>query len=145
MIDSDKSPFTHLTSTTPPEAMSESIWVDVVHRMDEVYNELLQHEVDLEQKNYALEESQQFIFSVLASMSDLLVVCDRHEMIEEVNQALIDFTGKREDELKGTSLLSLFGESESFAAVKHVIARLATEPAHDLEFQFLTRDGGTTQ
>lgn len=144
MIDSDKSPFTHLTSTTPPEAMSESIWVDVVHRMDEVYNELLQHEVDLEQKNYALEESQQFIFSVLASMSDLLVVCDRHEMIEEVNQALIDFTGKREDELKGTSLLSLFGESESFAAVKHVIARLATEPAHDLEFQFLTRDGGTT-
>ncbi len=144
MIDSDKSPFTHLTSATPPEAMSESLWVDVVHKMDEVYNELLQHEVDLEQKNYALEESQQFIFSVLASMSDLLVVCDRHEMIEEVNQALIDFTGKHEDELKGTSLLSLFVESDSLEAVKHVIARLATEPAHDLEFQFRTRDGGTT-
>ena len=144
MMDSDKSPFAHLTSTTPPEAMSESLWVDVVHRMDEVYNELLQHEVDLEQKNYELEESQQFIFSVLASMSDLLVVCDRHEMIEEVNQSLIDFTGKRKDELKGISLLSLFSEPDSCAAVERVIARLATEPAHDLELQFRTRDGGAT-
>jgi len=42
--------------------------------MDEVYNELLQYEVVLEQKNSELEESQQFIFSILTSMSDLLVV-----------------------------------------------------------------------
>ena len=56
---SDKSPFEHLTSTTPPDAMSESTWMDVVHKMDEVYNELLQREVELEEKNDALEESQQ--------------------------------------------------------------------------------------
>ena len=144
MSASGKSPFDHFTSATPPEAMSESTWIDVVRRMDEVYNELLQHEVELEQKNAALEESQQFIFSVLTSMSDLLVVCDRHEIIEEVNQALVDFTGKREDELKGTSLMSLFAEPSSCAAAGRVITRLAAEPAHDLELQFRTRDGGCT-
>ena len=144
MNNSEQSPFEYLTSSTPPEAMSESTWIEVVHKMDEVYNELLQHEVELEQKNEELEESQQFILSVLTSMSDLLVVCDRHGMIEEVNQALVNFTGKHEDELKGAKLLSLFADSGSRAAAERVIARLATEPAHDLELQFRTHDGGST-
>lgn len=141
----NSSPFEHLAQATPPEAMSESTWIEVVRKMDEVYNELLQYEVVLEQKNAALEESQQFIFSVLTSMSDLLVVCDRHAVIEEVNQALINFTGKREGELKGAKLASLFAESESCAAAEYIIARLAAEPAHDMVLQFRTRDGGCTQ
>ena len=124
--------------------MSESTWIEVVHKMDEVYNELLQHEVELEQKNEALEESQQFIFSVLTSMSDLLVVCDKHCVIEEVNQALINFTGKSECELRGSKFTSLFSDPESAAAAKCVIARLASEPANDLELQFCTYDGGST-
>jgi two-component system sensor histidine kinase HupT/HoxJ len=124
--------------------MSEFTWIEVVHRMDEVYNELLQYEVELEQKNAALEESQQFIFSVLTSMSDLLVVCDRHGVIEEVNQSLVHFTGKREDELKGAKFLSLFADHDSCMAAEHVLTRLAAEPAHDVELQFLTRDGGAT-
>jgi two-component system sensor histidine kinase HupT/HoxJ len=144
MNDSAKSPFEYLTSSTPPEVMSESTWIEVVHKMDEVYNELLQHEVELEQKNDALEESQQFIFSVLTSMSDLLVVCDRHGVIEEVNQALVNFTGKREAELKGAKFISLFADADSCAAAERVIARLTAEPAHDLELQFRTRDGSAT-
>jgi two-component system sensor histidine kinase HupT/HoxJ len=140
----DHSPFEHLTSATPPEAMSESTWIEVVHKMDEVYNELLQHEVELEQKNDALEESQQFIFSVLTSMSDFLVVCDRHGIIEEVNQALVNFTGKQEGELKGGNLLALFADSGSCESAERALVRLVAEPAHDLELQFLTRDGCAT-
>jgi two-component system sensor histidine kinase HupT/HoxJ len=124
--------------------MSESTWIEVVHKMDEVYNELLQHEIDLEQKNDALEASQQFIFSVLTSMSDLLVVCDRHCIIEEVNQALVSFTGKRESELKGAKFVSLFADAASCAAAERVIARLTAEPAHDLELQLYTSDGSAT-
>jgi two-component system sensor histidine kinase HupT/HoxJ len=144
MNNADKSPFEHLTSATPPEAMSESTWMDVVHKMDEVYNDLLEYEVELEQKNSALEESQQFIFSVLTSMSDLLVVCDRHGVIEEVNQALVQLAGKREDQLKGAKLITLFADTGSCAAAERVITRLVAEPAHDLELQFRTRDGGAT-
>lgn len=138
------SPLENPALASLPEALSETAWIEVIHKMDEVYNELLQYEVALEQKNAALEESQQFIFSVLTSMSDLLVVCDRHGVIEEVNQSLLQFTGMREQTLKGKNLLSLFADSATQAQVEQVIARLAKEPAYDLELQLLTHDNGAT-
>jgi two-component system sensor histidine kinase HupT/HoxJ len=55
----------------------DGIWLDVIRKMDEVYNDLLQYEVALEEKNATLEDTQQFISSVLTSMSDLLIVCSR--------------------------------------------------------------------
>jgi len=123
------------------EPFSESAWIEVVRSMDEVYNELLQYEVVLEQKNTELEESQQFIYSILTSMSDLLVVCDRNGVIEEVNHSLLAFTGKTEQELKGAKLSSLFAEESACAAAKRVISGLTTEPANDVELQFRTVDG----
>lgn len=126
-----------------PETLSESAWIEVIAKMDEVYNELLQYEVALEQKNAALEDSQQFIFSVLASMSDLLVVCDRHGIIEEVNQSLLDFTGTALKELKGAKLHTLFADTETKTLVNQVLSRLATAPTHDLELQLLTHSGET--
>lgn len=112
--------------------------------MDEVYNELLQYEVVLEQKNSELEESQQFIFSILTSMSDLLLVCDRNGVIEEVNHSLLAFTGKAEQELKGAKLSSLFADENDCAIAKRVISSLTTEPANDVELQFRTREGNAT-
>lgn len=60
-----------------PEGVGEGAWIDVIQKMDEVYSDLLQYEVALEEKNARLEESQGFILSVLTSISDILVVCDR--------------------------------------------------------------------
>jgi two-component system sensor histidine kinase HupT/HoxJ len=126
------------------ELFSESAWIDVVRSMDEVYNELLQYEVVLEQKNSELEASQQFIYSILTSMSDLLVVCDRNAVIEEVNHSLLSFTGKSELELKGAKLGSLFSDESGCTTAKRVIAGLTTAPANDVELQFRTRDGSAT-
>jgi two-component system sensor histidine kinase HupT/HoxJ len=126
------------------DPFSESAWIEVVRSMDEVYNELLQYEVVLEQKNTELEESQQFIYSILTSMSDLLVVCDRNGVIEEVNQSLLDFTGKTEQEMKGAKLDSLFADEAACAMAKKMISGLTTEPANDVELQFRTRDGSVT-
>jgi two-component system sensor histidine kinase HupT/HoxJ len=126
------------------DPFSESAWIEVVRSMDEVYNELLQYEVVLEQKNSELEESQQFIFSILTSMSDLLVVCDRNGVIEEVNHSLLAFTGKTEQEMKGAKLSSLFADETDCAVARRVISSLTTEPANDVELQFRTRDGNIT-
>lgn len=126
------------------DPFSESAWIDVVRSMDEVYNELLQYEVVLEQKNSELEESQQFIFSILTSMSDLLVVCDRNGVIEEVNHSLLAFTGKTEQEMKGAKLSSLFADENDCTIARRVISSLTTEPANDVELQFRTRDGNST-
>ena len=95
------------------DALGEEVWIEVIRKMDEVYNDLLQYEVALEEKNTALEESQQFVFSVLASMSDILVVCDRSGRIEVVNQALVAFSGKPEQALIGTPLFDLFADADA--------------------------------
>lgn len=139
-----ETPSARLPLPNEMDPFSESAWIDVVRSMDEVYNELLQYEVVLEQKNSELEESQQFIFSILTSMSDLLVVCDRNGIIEEVNQSLLTFTGKTEPELKGAKLASLFADENAGAVAKRVIASLTTEPANDVELQFRTREGNAT-
>jgi PAS/PAC sensor signal transduction histidine kinase (EC 2.7.13.3) len=93
--------------------VDEAVWIEVIHKMDDVYNDLLQYEVVLEQKNAALEDSQQFIESVLASMSDILIVCNRHGAIDEVNDSLRRFIGQDEGELRGRPLCDLFADEAS--------------------------------
>jgi two-component system, NtrC family, sensor histidine kinase HupT/HoxJ len=72
---------------------SESMWLEVIHKMDEVYSDLIGYETDLERKNAELEETRNFIASVIASVSDVLVVCDDKGEVVEINpafQALMD-------------------------------------------------------
>ncbi|MGC2165144.1 MAG: ATP-binding protein [Gallionella sp.] len=126
------------------EPFSESAWIEVIRSMDEVYNELLQYEVVLEQKNTELEESQQFIYSILSSMSDLLVVCDRNGLIEEVNHSLLAFTGRAEPELKGEKLATLFSDESACATARRMMAGLTTAPVNDVELNVLTKGGTAT-
>ena len=72
---------------------------------------LIDDEVELEKKNSELEQSQQFIFSVLTSMSDVLVVCNEAGRIEQTNAALCELVGRSEDQLRGTRLDALPGLS----------------------------------
>ena len=55
---------------------TENAWIEVIQKMDSVYADLVHYQVELEQKNSELEEAQQFIGSVLSSMTDVLIVCD---------------------------------------------------------------------
>ena len=80
----------------------ESVWLDVIHRMDEVYSELLRNETSLERKNAELEEAQTFISSVLASVSDILIACSSDGMIKKANPAFLTLLGMNESEVIGT-------------------------------------------
>ena len=82
----------------------ESLWVDVIHRMDEVYAELLRNEADLERKNADLEEAQSFISSVFASVSDILIVCSSSGVIKKVNPAFLALVGRAESAVIGSSV-----------------------------------------
>ncbi|MBC9072534.1 PAS domain-containing protein [Thauera sp. CAU 1555] len=121
--------------------VGEDVWMDVIHKMDEVYSDLLQYEVALEQKNAKLEESQQFILSVLTSMSDILVVCDRNGNIEDVNRSLLDFTGKELDELRGTTVFELFADDVARTQARHLLTLYGEESVHDCELPLRARDG----
>jgi two-component system sensor histidine kinase HupT/HoxJ len=124
-------------------AVGEHVWIDVIQKMDEVYNDLLQYEVALEEKNAALEESQQFIISVLTSMSDILLVCNRQGVVEDVNQSLLKITGKKEGELRGSLMFDLFADEQSRQTAMDFFAGHGAETVHDCELQLRAADGST--
>jgi len=115
------------------EGVDETVWVEVIRKMDEVYNDLLQYEVVLEQKNAALEDSQQFIESVLASMSDILIVCNRHGAIQEVNDSLCRFIGQDETVLRGQPLCNLFADTASQQRARDFFSPARPAPVQDCE------------
>ncbi|MDD5298482.1 MAG: ATP-binding protein [Rhodocyclaceae bacterium] len=117
-------------------AAEDHVWLDVIHKMDEVYNDLLKYEVALEEKNAALEDSQQFISSVLTSMSDVLIVCSRAGIIETVNQSLLTLIGKTAEELVGTSVFDLFADEASRRQAQHHFAGHPGEMLHDCDTRF---------
>lgn len=93
--------------------MDESVWVDVIQKMDEVYSRLVADEVALEEKNAELEASQQFIFSLLSSMSDVLIACSDEGVIEETNAALCDLVGLSDAQLRGQPLRAVLADDAS--------------------------------
>ena len=121
--------------------LGEEVWIEVIRKMDEVYNDLLQYEVALEEKNAALEESQRFVMSVLSSMSDILVVCDRDGCIEEVNPSLQAFSGGRPDQLIGRPLFELFADDGSRATAEQMFSGHGERVVHDCELNLRSLDG----
>jgi two-component system, NtrC family, sensor histidine kinase HupT/HoxJ len=91
---------------------SEAMWFEVVRKMDEVYSDLLRYEADLEQKNAQLEEAQAFISSVIASMSDMLVVCDGQGRILQANPSFAKMIGQSEDKLVGSVIVDHLVEAD---------------------------------
>jgi len=128
--------------TVPMDGVDESTWLDVIQKMDEVYTRLIDDEVELEKKNSELEQSQQFIFSVLTSMSDVLVVCNEAGRIEQANAALCELVGRSEDQLRGTRLDELLADEASVALARAAMTKPdAPRKGEAIELNLLDRLG----
>ncbi len=101
----------------------EEVWIEVIQKMDAVYAELVENQVELEQKNAALEDAQQLIASVFASMTDVLAIFDRSGRIQRVNVALEKVTGRKESALLGHPLSVLF-VAESIPVAERMLTQL---------------------
>ncbi|MDZ7858336.1 MAG: histidine kinase dimerization/phospho-acceptor domain-containing protein [Sphaerotilus sp.] len=101
--------------------------MDVIHKMDEVYSQLVADEIALEEKNAQLEQSQQFIFSLLTAMSDVLVACNSAGEIEETNAALCELTGRGDDALRGAPVTSLMADEVGAARIRHAMSTPALQ------------------
>ncbi|WP_439609557.1 sensor histidine kinase [Hydrogenophaga sp.] len=131
-----------LDATARVEGVDESTWLDVIQKMDEVYTRLIDDEVELEKKNAELEQSQQFIFSVLTSMSDVLVVCDANGLIEQANAALCELAGRPEDQLRGTQLYALLADASSVELARAAMEKAdAPRAGEAIELNLLDRQG----
>ncbi|WP_028007238.1 sensor histidine kinase [Solimonas flava] len=110
----------------PLEGVDEAVWLDVIQRMDEVYSRLVEDEVALERKNDELEQSNRFISSVLASMSDFVAACGDDGCIQQLNPALAELVGRSATELLGTPFCALLRETD-VERLRRCIAQTARE------------------
>lgn len=118
----------------------EDAWVSVIQKMDEAYAELVQSQVEVEQKNVELEEAKSFSDSIQSAMNDVLIVCDNDGVIEGVNRALTELVGESQQALIGRSLLTFIEQDyrEKFQSFR---ARLQAQPIRDFEIEIQGKDG----
>jgi len=132
---------THRDDPCPAdEPPGESLWIEVIRKMDETYADLVRHQVELEEKNCALEDAQQFIASVLASMTDVLIVCDVDGRIEQANAALEALAGETGEALRGRTLLSLL-TPESRPPAADFMGKVRGTVVQDCELTLVGRAG----
>jgi two-component system sensor histidine kinase HupT/HoxJ len=122
------------------EGDQEAAWIEVIRKMDEVYADLLRYETELEDKNAALEEAQAFISSVIESVSDILIVCDRHGVVLQINPAATQLLGLRGEALGGQTLGALIDPSDR-ARVDALLGAQAPSDVVNLEIRFVTPSG----
>ncbi len=120
----------------------ETAWIEVITKMEEVYSDLIQYEIELEEKNAALEEAQRFITSVLSAISDILVVCDQGGGIQQVNLAFLTLTGLPEADLIGRNLADFLAGEVEAGALCHWLQR---GRGADREVRFHAAGGGVTE
>lgn len=119
--DGRRPPRTTPLPTHDLEGVDESTWVDVIRKMDEVYSQLIEDEIELERKNVQLEQTQQFVYSVLTAMTDVLIVCGADGQIEETNAALCELVGRTDAALRGMPVWQLFADERSIAGLRRLI------------------------
>jgi two-component system sensor histidine kinase HupT/HoxJ len=124
-----------------PASAQETAWIEVIRKMEEVYSDLIQYEVELEEKNTALEEAQRFINSVLSAVSDILIVCDQKGHIQQVNLAFIQLTGFAETDLFERPLEQVLAEE---SGTLRLYSWIDSGTACDREVRFRSAAGGST-
>lgn len=109
---SEKPELTMFPEQTLPAGATDEAWIDVIQKMDEVYADLVKYQVEIEEKNQALEDAHQFMASVQQAMSDILLVTDREGKVKQLNPALAELTGFPHDQLTGRHLTELFSSDQ---------------------------------
>lgn len=93
-------------------ASGDAAWRDVLDAVDRTYADLVSHHEQLERQNHELEALRSFHASVLASVSDALVVVSRQGTVVECSASVTDLTGRGAAEIAGLPLADLFTASD---------------------------------
>ncbi|MFG1363358.1 sensor histidine kinase [Xanthobacter versatilis] len=120
---------------------AEEAWIAVIRKMDETYAELVRQQVELEEKNAALEEAQGFIAGLLGSMTDVLIACDLAGRVEQVNLAAERVFGQLADALTGRPLAALLDPSSPTSASDVLATAARRQRIADREFTLATPEG----
>jgi len=140
LMEDDLKGLVRRASEAPETISDESAWIEVIQRMDDIYADIVRYQVELEAKNASLEDAQQFIQSVISSMTDVLIVADTQGRIQQVNQALEALTGKTAGELMDQPLTVLF-MPEYVPLAEDFAERIRTDVVNDCEVELIGPGG----
>ncbi len=125
------------------EGMNEDVWREVIAAVDRTYSELVDYQERLEAQNRELDEMRRFMASVLASVSELLIVVDPHLQIEQTGGAIKSILGLAHAPEAGTSLAEMLG-SLPHGILAHAISQVMVEQKpRVVEMEFTTSSGAT--
>lgn len=124
------------------DGTGEEMWADVIAKMDAVYSDLLRYESDLEAKNAELEAAEGFISSVIASVSDILVVVAEGGEVIQANPAFMRLIDRPLPVVLGKSLLDLVVDGDRARARMALISGVEGE-VRELELCFVTPSGSS--
>ena len=100
------------SDASDPNALTESAWLEVIQQMEHAYTELINHQVELEQKNRELEEVNQLISSVQRSMTEVLLVTDLSGKVIQLNHSLSQLNGNDNINLINKDIDQLFSAED---------------------------------
>nr|WP_245897811.1 ATP-binding protein [Pseudoprimorskyibacter insulae] len=121
--------------------MGDRAWADVLLAVDRTYAELVEYQEQLEARNTELTALREFLGSVMASVSDLLIVSGRDGKIADASASFCDMVSTSIHELSGRQLGDFF-DPEARARMQHTIETVfATRQPATIEAELMTDKG----
>ncbi|MBZ4023106.1 PAS domain-containing sensor histidine kinase [Rhodobacter sp. TJ_12] len=109
-----------LGTLLPPETGDE-VWSEVLSAVDRTWAELVDYQERLERQNHELEDLRSFLGSILASVSDALIVASRAGEVLETSASVDALTGQPPGAWAGRALPQMF-EPASVAQIERAMA-----------------------
>ncbi|WP_078604684.1 sensor histidine kinase [Thioclava sediminum] len=106
------------------EGEGEDVWFDVLSAVDRTYADLVDYQERLEQQNHELEDLRSFLGSILASVSDALIVISRSGEVLETSASVASLTGEPPGAWHGRKLAGMF-DARSVEALDRGLAEAA--------------------
>lgn len=105
---------------------NDAVWLDVLEAVDKTYADLVEYQEKLEAQNNELQALRRFLGSVLASISDHLIVVERDGQISNASASFCKVLGMERDALHGHGIEDFFDGAERdrlMGAIQDVIQR----------------------
>ena len=117
-----------LGALLPEGAGGDDVWMDVLSAVDRTYADLVDYQERLERQNRELEDLRSFLASILASVSDALIVASRAGQVLETSASVADLTGRPGSHWHGRPLSAMFDPGAA-QALERALAEAANSRA----------------
>ncbi len=124
--------------------IDESAWSEVLRAVDDTYSALIENQTALEARNRELEDLRRFMGSVMASVSDVLLVVSRTGDLQECSASLLRLAERDRDDILEKPIAALFAEADRPRLADALQAVISAKARVDFEADLDRTEGAAT-